>query len=162
VLAKNALGSDLDNQRAHYTAVFSYLIHFADSEQRADDFSGLLRLANDRSIFRYLGKDPVARIELSDTVWHNLYGSIDLDRETRNYCHLVQTAFALHQYRQKFGSYPESLNALVPEYLPRLPRDEFHKENGTVSYEQIDGEFRVFSTRDKKTKYDEIRSDSFR
>jgi hypothetical protein len=38
---------------------------------------------------------------------------------------LVRTAVALAAFKAKAGSYPESLDALVPEYLPRVPLDPF-------------------------------------
>jgi hypothetical protein len=38
---------------------------------------------------------------------------------------LVHTAVALTAYKAKTGSYPAKLDALVPEYLPRVPLDPF-------------------------------------
>lgn len=37
----------------------------------------------------------------------------------------TQLILALHCYQREHGSFPESLAALVPEYLPRVPLDDF-------------------------------------
>lgn len=38
---------------------------------------------------------------------------------------MARTALALTAYKAKAGSYPDRLDALVPEYLPRVPTDPF-------------------------------------
>jgi len=45
--------------------------------------------------------------------------------EAKAYQRLMETALALHLYRHKFGSYPTTLSALVPRFLPDLPKDPF-------------------------------------
>lgn len=41
---------------------------------------------------------------------------------------LARTASALGLYRLRHGEYPESLTALVPDFLAELPMDEFADE----------------------------------
>lgn len=51
--------------------------------------------------------------------------SFELIAETKAYQRLMQTALALSLYRREHGSYPKSLSALVPRFLPDLPKDPF-------------------------------------
>ena len=57
---------------------------------------------------------------------------------------LAQTAIALERFRQENGSYPDSLAALVPKFLPQLPMDP---ANGAEIHYQKSGEgYEVSST----------------
>ena len=57
---------------------------------------------------------------------------------------LVKLTLAVERYRSRHGNHPESLDQLVPKYLPALPLDLF-AESGTFGYERIPGGFRVFA-----------------
>jgi hypothetical protein len=57
---------------------------------------------------------------------------------------LVQLTIAAERYRCRDGKYPESLELLVPEFLPELPLDLF-AESGSFGYECVPGGFRVFA-----------------
>ena len=35
------------------------------------------------------------------------------------------TLFACRSYKAKYGKYPETLSALIPEFLPEVPRDPY-------------------------------------
>ena len=60
---------------------------------------------------------------------------------------LTYTAIALHRHRLKHGKFPESLGALVPEYLAEVPRD--FMDGQPLRYQlQPDGQFRLWSVGD--------------
>ena len=48
----------------------------------------------------------------------------------RAYEDLDKIAAALEKYREKKGSYPETLDQLVPDLLPSVPRDRFQPQRG--------------------------------
>ena len=56
---------------------------------------------------------------------------------------LLATTLALRAYRLDHGSYPATLAALVPEYLPAIPQDQF---SGTVlKYKLAGGVYTLYS-----------------
>ena len=60
---------------------------------------------------------------------------------------LTYTAIALHRHRLKHGKFPESLGALVPEFLAEVPRD--FMDGQPLRYQlQPDGQFRLWSVGD--------------
>ena len=57
---------------------------------------------------------------------------------------LTVTAIALHRHRLKHGKFPESLGALVPEFLAEVPRD--FMDGQPLRYRlDTDGQFRLWS-----------------
>jgi hypothetical protein len=48
----------------------------------------------------------------------------------------IRTAVAVEQYNLKYGHLPESLNKLIPEFLPALPIDPF--DNKPLKYKKCD------------------------
>ncbi len=57
---------------------------------------------------------------------------------------IVITAIALKRYELKHGAYPADLNALVPEYLPTVPRDPV--DGQPLGYRlNADGTFLLYS-----------------
>ena len=57
---------------------------------------------------------------------------------------LTFTAIALHRHRLKHGKFPESLGALVPEFLVEVPRD--FMDGQPLRYQlPPDGQFRLWS-----------------
>lgn len=60
----------------------------------------------------YLNHDIVEEID-----WHHT--------QARVYRELSRTTFALAAYRARYGAYPETLEALVPEFLETVPMDAF-------------------------------------
>ncbi|KAF0170370.1 MAG: Uncharacterized protein FD161_4674 [Limisphaerales bacterium] len=57
---------------------------------------------------------------------------------------LTHTAIALHRHRLKHGKFPESLGALVPEFLAEVPRD--FMDGQPLRYRlEPDGRFRLWS-----------------
>jgi len=57
---------------------------------------------------------------------------------------LTVTAIALHRHRLKHGKFPESLSALVPEFLAEVPRD--FMDGQPLRYRlEPDGQFRLWS-----------------
>jgi hypothetical protein len=57
---------------------------------------------------------------------------------------LLQLAIAVERYQRRDSAYPESLQQLVPEFLPQLPLDQF-AEHGSFGYERTNHGFRVFA-----------------
>lgn len=57
-------------------------------------------------------------------VW---YLAAFLERHFHHRCSaaLLQTGIALERHRLKHGAHPESLEALVPEFLPHIPPDPY-------------------------------------
>jgi hypothetical protein len=47
---------------------------------------------------------------------------------TEAHIHITHLALALRLYRLEHGTYPDTLEALVPDYLPSLPPDPFAQE----------------------------------
>lgn len=62
-------------------------------------------------------------------------------------CHAIQriarTAIALRIYRRENGHYPETLNELVPKYLPNLPVDPF--DGKPLRYKRLQHGFKIWS-----------------
>ncbi len=52
---------------------------------------------------------------------------------------LIETALALAAYRARHGNYPEKLDALVPELLPKLPADLFAPGKTLIYRREGDG-----------------------
>ncbi|MCK4999362.1 MAG: hypothetical protein KAS23_07500 [Anaerohalosphaera sp.] len=55
----------------------------------------------------------------------------------------VETALAIERYRKQHNSIPDSLEALVPNFLAELPRDPF--DNETLRYIKLDKGFTLYS-----------------
>ena len=56
---------------------------------------------------------------------------------------LTDTALALERYRRKEGRFPDSLDDLVPDFLPEVPDDRFRGQ--PVSYVVTDSGYRLWS-----------------
>ena len=61
---------------------------------------------------------------------------------------LLELAIALERYQRTHGSHPDSLDQLVPEFLPHLPLDQF-AERGSFGYQRLEDGFRVFANPSK-------------
>jgi hypothetical protein len=57
--------------------------------------------------------------------------------------HNLHIAFALAEWKQKNGSYPDSLNKLVPAYMPKAPTDVFTGK--TLQYRREGDGFLIYS-----------------
>jgi hypothetical protein len=68
---------------------------------------------------------------------------------------LAQTAIALERFRQEKGSYPDSLAALVPAFLPEVPIDPANGKK--MHYEKSDESYEVSSTAINATKPQSIK-----
>ena len=53
---------------------------------------------------------------------------------------LADTAFQVERYRRKYGKLPETLEALVPEFLPTVPLDRMNRL--PIRYEHGDLKFK--------------------
>jgi len=67
------------------------------------------------------------------------------DAETRTLIRgdLVSIGLALAAYRAEHNEYPESLDALVPDYLPAIPQDRFR--DAAFNYQHTPEGFQVYS-----------------
>jgi len=79
----------------------------------------------------YYLREPVDEIPAT---WHNMFSALlctPVDRMlahhsvTRTQGRLLQVMLALRAFKLRRGACPASLSELVPEYLPRIPIDEF-------------------------------------
>lgn len=57
---------------------------------------------------------------------------------------LLELAIALERYHRVQRTYPDSLEQLVPEFLAKLPIDQF-AERGPFGYQKLENGFRVFA-----------------
>ena len=72
-----------------------------------------------------------------ETVFHAEY-------RTKTNASLVRTAIALERFKLKTGSYPQTLEQLVPEFLPSVPLDGF-TDNSPIFYRlQDDGAYALY------------------
>jgi hypothetical protein len=51
-------------------------------------------------------------------------------------CDAARTAIALELYHRRHGDWPDSLAALVPDFLPEVPRDRY--DGGPIKYRLVD------------------------
>lgn len=61
---------------------------------------------------------------------------------------LLELAIALERYHRVQRNYPDSLEQLVPEFLAKLPIDQF-AERGSFGYQKLENGFRVFANPNK-------------
>ena len=69
-------------------------------------------------------------------------GIKDTDSETQNA--LLRTMFALRAYRVEHHTYPATLAALAPGYLPRVPQDPFALSD-PLRYRRIGNSYLLYS-----------------
>ena len=72
-------------------------------------------------------------------------GDGSVESNLRNIARLraARTALAVERYRLAHGQLPESLGALVPEFLDEVPVDPFG--DGPVKYKRLENGFMVYS-----------------
>ena len=58
---------------------------------------------------------------------------------------LLQTDLAIRLFQHEFGYLPESLDELVPEFLPALPLDPYAKPAQPLKYRLEDYDFVLYS-----------------
>ena len=75
-------------------------------------------------ILSFLSGEPVSELiyEYSTDFHFNLYDKVPL-METKS--NETELRIALLMYQARNGRHPKTLNALVPEYIPAIPRDPF-------------------------------------
>jgi hypothetical protein len=78
----------------------------------------------------------------------SVYFYISLTVRTFQKRRLLELAIALERYQRDNRSYPDALERLVPEFLDKLPIDQF-VEKGSFRYERLDDGFRVFAHPDR-------------
>jgi len=100
-------------------------------------------------------RDDVARIEqtVKELGWTSFLTKIAVPNLTRNFAaqaenevRLAQAkiALALNRHKRDHASYPETLNALVPTYLPEVPIDVF--SGNEMLYFRTNGSYMLYST----------------
>ena len=67
--------------------------------------------------------------------WHDLAKA---EAMSEFYTVATEVVVAVERYRRKNGMRPESLSALVPEYMPRVPDDPFGA-NAALNYDAVRG-----------------------
>ena len=86
-----------------------------------------------------LGGKPAITQAMSDTLISHLHPAVGqvLCAEGRaiQRMHNLELAFTLAQWRNEHDSYPESLDKLAPNYIPKVPKDHFNDQS--LKYERI-------------------------
>jgi len=102
------------------------------------------------------GVGIVETTDCSASQWYATAEVIQNDLEIQTRLSLARFGLALELYRIEHGSYPDHLNILTPEYLPKAHEDPYHP--APFQYEvKPDGTLRVWSTgMDKKAPKDDL------
>ncbi len=58
---------------------------------------------------------------------------------------MVETAFALAEYRAEHEGYPETLEALMPQYIAALPDDTFAEKPTPIRYRRTKSAYMLWS-----------------
>lgn len=59
--------------------------------------------------------------------------------------HLLATELALQGFQRNNGRPPNSLQELIPSWLPVMPRDFLARDDSPLKYQQIDGGYLLYS-----------------
>jgi hypothetical protein len=84
-----------------------------------------------KSLFNILARQMIPAIGKAS----NKYLQIQSHRD------VVILGCALERYRLKEGSFPEKLEALIPEYLPQMPTGSLSQ--GSLSYKTVEGGYEL-------------------
>ncbi len=116
------------------------LLKETDTQQKkASSFNGYLRLLTIQSRSKWFA-------ELFFTDFFPAYkGCFNAQYSAQAKQSLSQTGIALERYRLKTGAYPSSLEKLVPEFLPSVPRDAFTESSPLIYRLQDDGSYLLYS-----------------
>ena len=70
---------------------------------------------------------------------------IEAEVRIRTQLSMASTAIAVERYRIKYGRWPESLEALVPEFVPEIPEDPYQEGYPLKYIIRDNGDFIVYS-----------------
>lgn len=139
-------GSTPDRTRRHLDAVYSYLIASAEGREIADEkqkrFEDLVQPRVRNPAF-YLA-NPLGRF-LVAMLFPAYDGANVRAIHSRMNPEATATVLALQWYRSDHnGRYPETLEELIPDYLPRLPMDRYNP-GAPLRYMADADTFRLYS-----------------
>ncbi len=138
-----------DDVAANAQAKLSRLMYLIYSKRRImANYSGYIdrQIARARQPYNAqvpeipIPNDPITQIlspVFSQTRLKDVNGSL-----TQN--GLLLVTLALHAYHEEHGAYPDTLTALVPSYLNKLPNDPFASE-GTFQYRRLGAKYVLYS-----------------
>ncbi len=136
---QNALRNPTPEQRDQACAQWQQ--HIEDRLEQFDTKSGRIQWYLSRGARSY--KMAYALVLDGDGLY-NIYPEVQARNDTLH--QFTRLAITLAQYRAAHGEYPESLEALVPEFLAELPADPFAAD-GRFGYERCDdGGYRLYSS----------------
>ena len=101
-------------------------------ERIDDELSSLNPLGNPSRMLHGIVSTR-ARSELVSDVMLSLllpasHAAVRAEDRADMYSNLIDISIALAQYRSEHASYPETLDAIVPRYLARIPNDLYHSD----------------------------------
>ena len=103
-----------------------------DTEGQTLDYAAWNKVADmPKSLFNILARQMIPAIGKAS----NKYLQIQSHRD------VVILGCALERYRMKEGSFPEKLEALIPEYLPQMPTGSLSQ--GSLSYKPVEGGYEL-------------------
>lgn len=113
-----------------------------DQTRKNTSFAGFLKVVSETGSSRAAMSEMAANVMVSLMLpaVRAVNGARERSAQTH---HNTQVAFALIEWKLKNGSYPQSLEALVPEYLDQLPRDLFSGK--PLNYQREPDGFLIYS-----------------
>ncbi len=113
-----------------------------DQTRKNTSFAGFLKVVSETGSSRAAMSEMAANVMVSLMLpaVRAVNGARERSAQTH---HNIQVAFALAEWKLKNGSYPESLEALVPEYLDKAPRDLFSGK--PLNYQREADGFLIYS-----------------
>lgn len=128
--AKPRLGAPLGGDKESGDHILSFWLGFAFSPKYRGQSVGAM-------LFDYS----------STFIYQTAAATIRIAQQRR----LLELAIALERYQRAHGAHPNSLDQLVPEFLPNLPPDHF-AERGSFGYQKLEDGFRVFANPSRPSK----------
>lgn len=89
--------------------------------------------------------DRLVRHPLSSFLLPSLSRTVELHLRGLAQRRMAGLALALRLYQLDYGDFPETLDLLVPEYIPTIPPDPFRADGGPFGYLPHDAEPRLYS-----------------
>ena len=136
-LPASEMMKDLKSQRAFLTATFEHALAL-----RSAPFPERLKL--DEYMASRAGEARNKQFYLCQMWLGGLGKATGREARELSQLRLAQTAIALERFRQENGSYPDSLAALVPKFLPQVPMDPVN--GGEIHYEKKGAGYEATST----------------
>lgn len=117
-------------EKRHLAESSREFIQYADSPMRDYKLEEFLFEDASNGLLRWF--EPPTVLYIDDILFSGVPRVLATVTLTRSYNSAVQVLLALKVYHMRHGDFPESLDALVPEFFDELPRDWF--DGGPIKY----------------------------